>query len=179
MLSSTSPRQVSGSSAQQQHSTHHHHHYHHHHHHYHHYHHHHHYHHCYFYYHRKPSSPFTTTTLTTPPHTHTPDGAIATEGIFRRSVALVHLKEIQKLYNERKKVDLTAENDVQLAAVLMKSFFRELAVRFFPFLAFIYEPCDILFHSPSENSPSTAVLLPKYVFCYRTKAIYAEVAQVN
>lgn len=56
----------------------------------------------------------------------TSSGKITTEGIFRRSVGLGTVNELKAKYNKGESVSLEAWNDVQLAAVLMKSFFREL-----------------------------------------------------
>lgn len=50
-----------------------------------------------------------------------------TEGIFRRSVSHATLKTVKQLFNDGDAVDLAEYNDPQLAAALMKGFFRELA----------------------------------------------------
>eukprot|EP00041_Stephanoeca_diplocostata_P025667 m.677310 g.677310 ORF g.677310 m.677310 type:complete len:324 (+) comp22795_c0_seq9:202-1173(+) len=56
--------------------------------------------------------------------THITDTGIDTEGIFRRSVSLAVVRQIKADYNAGRPVDLAAKNDVQLSAVLLKSFFR-------------------------------------------------------
>ncbi|CAH8594029.1 unnamed protein product [Schistosoma turkestanicum] len=54
------------------------------------------------------------------------DCGLTTEGIFRRSVSLKRLRDVQNLYNNGETVDLRDYNDPHLAAVLLKSFLREL-----------------------------------------------------
>nr|CAH8868006.1 unnamed protein product [Trichobilharzia regenti] len=54
------------------------------------------------------------------------DRGLTTEGIFRRSVSLKRLREVQNLYNNGETVDLRDYDDPHLAAVLLKSFLREL-----------------------------------------------------
>eukprot|EP00035_Acanthoeca_spectabilis_P001265 m.78833 g.78833 ORF g.78833 m.78833 type:complete len:406 (+) comp10751_c0_seq1:837-2054(+) len=67
----------------------------------------------------------------------TEEGGITSEGIFRRSVALGKVRELKERYNGGERVDLKEVNDAQMAAVLLKSFFRELAT---PLLTFeLYE----------------------------------------
>jgi len=56
-----------------------------------------------------------------------------TEGIFRRSVSLKTLNEVKANYNEGQAVDLESYNDPQLAAALLKGFFRELDQPLFTF----------------------------------------------
>ncbi|CAH8639141.1 unnamed protein product [Heterobilharzia americana] len=54
------------------------------------------------------------------------DRGLTTEGIFRRSVSLKRIREVQNLYNNGETVDLRDYDDPHLAAVLLKSFLREL-----------------------------------------------------
>ncbi|CAI2733659.1 unnamed protein product [Schistosoma spindalis] len=54
------------------------------------------------------------------------DRGLTTEGIFRRSVSLKQLRDVQNLYNNGETVDLRDYDDPHLAAVLLKSFLREL-----------------------------------------------------
>uniref|UniRef100_A0AA82N3H0 Rho-GAP domain-containing protein n=1 Tax=Schistosoma mansoni TaxID=6183 RepID=A0AA82N3H0_SCHMA len=54
------------------------------------------------------------------------DRGLTTEGIFRRSVSLKQLRDVQYLYNNGETVDLRDYDDPHLAAVLLKSFLREL-----------------------------------------------------
>ncbi|KAJ4922835.1 hypothetical protein JOQ06_006499 [Pogonophryne albipinna] len=49
-----------------------------------------------------------------------------TEGIFRRSARVQIIKDVQKLYNLGKPVDFNEFNDVHVAAVILKTFLREL-----------------------------------------------------
>ncbi|KAH8863023.1 Rho GTPase-activating protein [Schistosoma japonicum] len=54
------------------------------------------------------------------------DRGLTTEGIFRRSVSLKQLRDVQNLYNSGETVDLRDYDNPHLAAVLLKSFLREL-----------------------------------------------------
>eukprot|EP00040_Diaphanoeca_grandis_P037516 m.245091 g.245091 ORF g.245091 m.245091 type:complete len:393 (+) comp33833_c12_seq1:19-1197(+) len=56
-----------------------------------------------------------------------------TEGIFRRSVSLKTLNEVKAKYNAGEQVSLETYDDPQLAAALMKGFFRELVEPLFTF----------------------------------------------
>lgn len=61
-------------------------------------------------------------------HPHAPaESGFSSEGIFRRSVALGRVRELKARYNAGERVNLTEVGDPQMAAVLLKSFFRELA----------------------------------------------------
>ncbi|XP_054878052.1 rho GTPase-activating protein 8-like isoform X1 [Poeciliopsis prolifica] len=51
---------------------------------------------------------------------------LRTEGIFRRSVRVQIIKEVQKLYNQGKPVNFDLYQDVHVAAVILKTFLREL-----------------------------------------------------
>ncbi|KAJ8245578.1 hypothetical protein GJAV_G00272260 [Gymnothorax javanicus] len=51
---------------------------------------------------------------------------LRTEGIFRRSVRVQLIKDIQKLYNLGKQVDFEQYGDVHVPAVILKTFLREL-----------------------------------------------------
>ena len=50
--------------------------------------------------------------------------ALETEGLFRRSASAIHVKDVQAKYNQGITVDF--QNDVHLAAVILKTFLREL-----------------------------------------------------
>jgi Rho GTPase-activating protein 1 len=50
--------------------------------------------------------------------------ALETEGLFRRSASVQLVKELQSKYNQGQTVDF--HGDVHLAAVLLKTFLREL-----------------------------------------------------
>ncbi|XP_004084834.1 rho GTPase-activating protein 8 [Oryzias latipes] len=51
---------------------------------------------------------------------------LRTEGIFRRSVQVQIIKDVQKLYNQGKPVDFDVYQNVHVPAVILKSFLREL-----------------------------------------------------
>lgn len=51
---------------------------------------------------------------------------LQTEGIFRRSANVNIVKEVKKMFNEGRPVDFVTYNDVDLPAVLLKTFLREL-----------------------------------------------------
>ncbi|KAM9705230.1 rho GTPase-activating protein 8-like [Menidia menidia] len=51
---------------------------------------------------------------------------LQTEGIFRRSARVQVIQEVQKLYNLGKPVDFEEYQDVHVAAVILKTFLREL-----------------------------------------------------
>uniref|UniRef100_A0A3P9H2P6 Rho GTPase activating protein 8 n=1 Tax=Oryzias latipes TaxID=8090 RepID=A0A3P9H2P6_ORYLA len=51
---------------------------------------------------------------------------LRTEGIFRRSVQVQIIKDVQKLYNLGKPVDFDVYQNVHVPAVILKSFLREL-----------------------------------------------------
>ncbi|KAK3544853.1 hypothetical protein QTP86_027527, partial [Hemibagrus guttatus] len=51
---------------------------------------------------------------------------LKTEGIFRRSVRVQLIKDIQKLYNQGKPVNFEQYSDVHAPAVILKTFLREL-----------------------------------------------------
>ncbi|KAI9518127.1 hypothetical protein NQZ68_040248 [Dissostichus eleginoides] len=58
--------------------------------------------------------------------TYLKDKGLNTEGIFRRSARVQIIKDVQKLYNLGKPVDFNEFNDVHVAAVILKTFLREL-----------------------------------------------------
>ncbi|XP_037552207.1 rho GTPase-activating protein 8 [Nematolebias whitei] len=51
---------------------------------------------------------------------------LRTEGIFRRSVQVQIITDVQKLYNQGKPVDFDKYQDVHVPAVILKTFLREL-----------------------------------------------------
>ncbi|XP_047431490.1 rho GTPase-activating protein 8-like [Mugil cephalus] len=51
---------------------------------------------------------------------------LRTEGLFRRSVRVQIIKDVQKLYNLGKPVDFAQYQDVHVPAVILKTFLREL-----------------------------------------------------
>ncbi|XP_015239421.1 PREDICTED: rho GTPase-activating protein 8 [Cyprinodon variegatus] len=51
---------------------------------------------------------------------------LRTEGIFRRSVRVQIIKDVQKLYNQGKPVNFDHYQDVHVPAVILKTFLREL-----------------------------------------------------
>ncbi|XP_075458880.1 rho GTPase-activating protein 8 [Ascaphus truei] len=51
---------------------------------------------------------------------------LRTEGLFRRSVSVHIIKDVQKLYNLGKPVDFDQYKDVHIPAVILKTFLREL-----------------------------------------------------
>ncbi|TPX37872.1 hypothetical protein SeMB42_g06827 [Synchytrium endobioticum] len=57
---------------------------------------------------------------------------LRTEGLFRRSPASHKLKEVKNAYERGERVDLSQCEDVHVACVLMKMFYRELAQPIFP-----------------------------------------------
>lgn len=58
--------------------------------------------------------------------TYLKEKGLNTEGIFRRSARVQIIKDVQKLYNLGKPVDFNEFNDVHVAAVILKTFLREL-----------------------------------------------------
>ena len=55
------------------------------------------------------------------------------EGIFRRSPSAVLAKQVKLAYNTGDAVDMETHDDVHLAALLLKSFLRELEEPLIPF----------------------------------------------
>jgi len=62
----------------------------------------------------------------------TPD-ALETEGLFRRSVVATHVEDAKRRVNGGEQVTLLASRDVHLAAVLVKTFLRELEEPLVPY----------------------------------------------
>ncbi|CAN8022947.1 unnamed protein product [Ixodes persulcatus] len=54
------------------------------------------------------------------------DNALETEGIFRRSANTQVVKSVQKIFDEGKEVDFSTYENVHVAAVILKTFLREL-----------------------------------------------------
>ncbi|XP_068163551.1 rho GTPase-activating protein 8-like isoform X2 [Antennarius striatus] len=54
------------------------------------------------------------------------DKGLRTEGVFRRSVPVQIIKDIQKLYNQGKQVNFDDYADVHVPAVILKTFLKEL-----------------------------------------------------
>lgn len=54
------------------------------------------------------------------------ENGLRTEGIFRRSARVQIIKDVQKLYNLGKPVNFSQYGDVHVAAVILKTFLREL-----------------------------------------------------
>ncbi|XP_032814156.2 rho GTPase-activating protein 8-like isoform X2 [Petromyzon marinus] len=63
---------------------------------------------------------------------------LQTEGIFRRSASTQALRETQERYNRGQPVDFQALGDVHLAAVILKTFLRELPEPLLTFSLFPY-----------------------------------------
>nr|XP_023647284.1 rho GTPase-activating protein 8 isoform X1 [Paramormyrops kingsleyae] len=100
---------------------------------------------------------------------------LRTEGVFRRSARVQHIKEVQKLYNLGKPVDFDHYGDVHIPAVILKTFLRELPQ---PLLTFaLYNPVqDIMSIESSlrvttckrmvEHLPEHNFLVLKYLICF-------------
>uniref|UniRef100_A0A8D0HPD7 Rho GTPase activating protein 8 n=1 Tax=Sphenodon punctatus TaxID=8508 RepID=A0A8D0HPD7_SPHPU len=69
------------------------------------------------------------------------------EGLFRRSASIQTVKEIQKLYNQGKPVNFDDYGDINIPAVILKTFLRELPQ---PLLTF--EPYDQILEITSVES---------------------------
>lgn len=52
--------------------------------------------------------------------------ALETEGLFRRSGAAAVVKSVQERFNKGEEVNFVLETDVHIAAVIIKTFLREL-----------------------------------------------------
>lgn len=78
------------------------------------------------------------------------------EGIFRRSANAQLVKSVKEAYNTNQAVDLAEHDDVHLAAVLIKSFLRELPE---PLLTFgLYDPIMELQDLPRQLEPIKQLL---------------------
>ncbi|KAM3850769.1 rho GTPase-activating protein 1 [Diretmus argenteus] len=76
------------------------------------------------------------------------------EGIFRRSANVTLVKEVQLRYNSGETVSFTEMEDVHLAAVILKTFLRELPE---PLLTFALYNDIVNFSSVSSSSQATAM----------------------
>uniref|UniRef100_A0A3Q3NDY4 Rho GTPase activating protein 8 n=1 Tax=Mastacembelus armatus TaxID=205130 RepID=A0A3Q3NDY4_9TELE len=100
---------------------------------------------------------------------------LRTEGIFRRSARVQLIKDVQKLYNLGKPVDFEQYDDVHVAAVILKTFLRELPE---PLLTFrVYTQVqDILSVESSlrvsrcrqivESLPEHNFIVAKFLLCF-------------
>ncbi|XP_027007056.1 rho GTPase-activating protein 8 isoform X1 [Tachysurus fulvidraco] len=100
---------------------------------------------------------------------------LKTEGIFRRSVRVQLIKDIQKLYNQGKPVDFEQYSDVHVPAVILKTFLRELPE---PLLTFtLYNQIQDLIKVESslrvsrckrivESLPEYNFIVVKYLICF-------------
>lgn len=57
---------------------------------------------------------------------HKSSTALETEGLFRRSGAAAVVKSVQERFNKGEEVNFVLETDVHIAAVIIKTFLREL-----------------------------------------------------
>ncbi|XP_064605936.1 rho GTPase-activating protein 8-like isoform X2 [Liolophura sinensis] len=70
--------------------------------------------------------------------TYLRENALGVEGLFRRCANAAKLREVQQKFNEGQSVDFSALNDVHIAAVILKTFLRDLQE---PLLTYdLYEP---------------------------------------
>nr|XP_020469184.1 rho GTPase-activating protein 8 isoform X4 [Monopterus albus] len=102
------------------------------------------------------------------------DKGLRTEGIFRRSARVQLVKDIQKLYNQGKHVDLD-QYDMHVPAVILKAFFRELPE---PLLTFrVYNQVQDLLNVETslrvtrckqiiESLPEHNFIVAKYLLCF-------------
>ncbi|XP_060759083.1 rho GTPase-activating protein 8-like isoform X2 [Neoarius graeffei] len=100
---------------------------------------------------------------------------LKTEGIFRRSVRVQLIKDIQKLYNQGKPVNFEQYDDVHVPAVILKTFLRELPE---PLLTFtLYNQIQDLTKMESslrvsrckrivESLPEYNFIVVKYLICF-------------
>ncbi|XP_078725109.1 rho GTPase-activating protein 1-like [Lampetra fluviatilis] len=80
---------------------------------------------------------------------------LQTEGIFRRSASTQALRETQERYNRGQPVDFQALGDVHLAAVILKTFLRELPE---PLLTFSLFPYIISVQGLQKDARGAAVV---------------------
>ncbi|KAF7694033.1 rho GTPase-activating protein 8-like [Silurus meridionalis] len=100
---------------------------------------------------------------------------LKTEGIFRRSVRVQLIKDIQKLYNQGKPVSFEQYSDVHVPAVILKTFLRELPEPLFTFT--LYNQIQDLTKVESslrvsrckkimESLPEYNFIVVKYLICF-------------
>ncbi|XP_069131577.1 rho GTPase-activating protein 1-like isoform X2 [Argopecten irradians] len=107
--------------------------------------------------------------------------ALDVEGIFRRSANARVLKEVQKKFNEGLPVDFSTEGDVHIAAVILKTFLRELQE---PLLTFdLYQPVVRLHNQDEERQmvevkrmlreelPEDNYIVLKYILQFLTEIV--------
>ncbi|MEQ2286209.1 Rho GTPase-activating protein 8, partial [Ameca splendens] len=100
---------------------------------------------------------------------------LRTEGIFRRSVRVQIMKDVQKLYNLGKPVNFDVYQDVHVPAVILKTFLRELPE---PLLTFrVYNQVQELLNVESslratrckqivESLPEHNFIVVKFLICF-------------
>ncbi|XP_021340413.1 rho GTPase-activating protein 1-like isoform X2 [Mizuhopecten yessoensis] len=107
--------------------------------------------------------------------------ALDVEGIFRRSANARTLKEVQKKFNQGLTVDFCTEGDVHIAAVILKTFLRELQE---PLLTFdLYQPIVRLHNQDEgrqmvdvqrmlrEELPEDNYIILKYILQFLTEIV--------
>ncbi|KAG7231411.1 hypothetical protein INR49_011960 [Caranx melampygus] len=82
--------------------------------------------------------------------TYLKDKGLRTEGLFRRSVRVQLIKDVQKLYNLGKPVNFDEFGDVHVPAVILKTFLRELPEPLLTFRVYTHVQ-DILSESCSPG----------------------------
>ncbi|KAG7464391.1 rho GTPase-activating protein 8, partial [Solea senegalensis] len=100
---------------------------------------------------------------------------LRTEGLFRRSARVQLIKDVQKLYNLGKPVNFDQYRDVHVAAVILKTFLRELSE---PLLTFrVYNQVLDILNVESilrvtrckqivESLPEHHFIVVKYLLCF-------------
>lgn len=107
--------------------------------------------------------------------TYLKEKGMRTEGIFRRSARVQLIKDIQKLYNMGKSVNFEQYGDVHVAAVILKTFLRELPEPLLTFRVYSHVQ-DILKVESSlrvtrckqivESLPEHNYIVLKYLLCF-------------
>ncbi|XP_058480615.1 rho GTPase-activating protein 8-like [Solea solea] len=107
--------------------------------------------------------------------TYLKEKGLRTEGLFRRSARVQLIKDVQKLYNLGKPVNFDQYRDVHVAAVILKTFLRELSE---PLLTFrVYNQVLDILNVESilrvtrckqivESLPEHHFIVVKYLLCF-------------
>ncbi|KAG7231433.1 hypothetical protein INR49_011938 [Caranx melampygus] len=107
--------------------------------------------------------------------TYLKDKGLRTEGLFRRSVRVQLIKDVQKLYNLGKPVNFDEFGDVHVPAVILKTFLRELPEPLLTFRVYTHVQ-DILSVESSlrvsrckqimESLPEHQFIVVKHLLCF-------------